>query len=503
MHTMKILLVEDDKSLREIYGVRLLAEGYDIISASDGEEALARVIKERPDLIISDVMMPKISGFDMLDIIRSTTETRHVKVIIMTALSSEEQRQRGESLGADRYLVKSQVGIEDVVRAVHEVLGDRPTNGGQSVSPRTATTPKTTEHTAAPAQNTPVSTPTPPRQHTAGERIIQPLQSSMPKPDYSSLIDDELSSTQPPDPKAIQAPEPPTTTEPTPFTLPPVTAVSHEQVAAPDHSQGDTNSHQAHAKDNSAATPHTAPLISDIMPQAGRTVAVSLANSGQTSSAVKNSVQSAALPHHKMTPADDEAALAKVLRKAPQPAEASRADTATDVIITSPQMQQPPTPHTSELPNSAYDNQAPSVPLLQEEKEENSTDERQTTNFTDSTPDPLDALFAEQTQASQAPLTMAPDEALANFFDDTPQPPVSPSPNTPPPVSQDNNGDGEAYHHLSVPVSERPPVEQSIVSHVATTPERSTIPSSTEQEYVAESGLEFEETSLPPHPVQS
>lgn len=120
----KILLVEDDKSLREIYGVRLMAEGYEIVSAGDGEEALAMAIKERPDLIVSDVMMPKISGFDMLDILRSTTETKDVKVIMMTALSSDDQRARGEALGADRYLVKSQVGIEDVVRTVHDVLGD-------------------------------------------------------------------------------------------------------------------------------------------------------------------------------------------------------------------------------------------------------------------------------------------------------------------------------------------------------------------------------------------
>lgn len=136
----KILLVEDDKSLREIYGVRLLAEGYDIVSAGDGEEALAMAIKERPDLIVSDVMMPKISGFDMLDILRSTTETKNIKVIMMTALSSDDQRERGESLGADRYLVKSQVGIEDVVRTVHEVLGDAPvagpTGGNAFASPR-------------------------------------------------------------------------------------------------------------------------------------------------------------------------------------------------------------------------------------------------------------------------------------------------------------------------------------------------------------------------------
>lgn len=119
------MLVEDDKSLREIYGIRLNAEGYEIVSAGDGEEALALTIKEKPDLILSDIMMPKISGFDMLDILRTTPETKDIKVIMMTALSSEEQRLRGESLGANKYLVKSQVGIEDVVQAIKDVLADK------------------------------------------------------------------------------------------------------------------------------------------------------------------------------------------------------------------------------------------------------------------------------------------------------------------------------------------------------------------------------------------
>ena len=163
----KILLVEDDKSLREIYGVRLLAEGYDIVSAGDGEEALAMAIKERPRLILSDVMMPKISGFDMLDILRSTTETKDVKVIIMTALSSEDQRKRGEQLGADKYLVKSQVGIEDVVRAVHEALGDLP---GVGTNPVPVSQPA---HTYEPVTPTPQSTPTAPQPVT--------------RPDVSSL----------------------------------------------------------------------------------------------------------------------------------------------------------------------------------------------------------------------------------------------------------------------------------------------------------------------------
>ena len=128
----KILLVEDDQSLREIYGIRLTAEGYQIVPAGDGEEALAMAVREKPDLIISDVMMPKISGFDMLDILRSTPETKNIKVIMMTALSSEDQRARGEALGADRFLVKSQVGIEDVVNAVHEVLDQNQNNNTES-----------------------------------------------------------------------------------------------------------------------------------------------------------------------------------------------------------------------------------------------------------------------------------------------------------------------------------------------------------------------------------
>lgn len=131
----KILIVEDDNNLREIYGARLEAEGYEISSAHDGEEALALAIKERPILILTDIMMPKISGFDMIDILRSTTETKDIKVVITTALSQPGDQQRGEQLGADRYLVKSQGTLEDVITAIHEVLGDAP------VSPHPAPAP--------------------------------------------------------------------------------------------------------------------------------------------------------------------------------------------------------------------------------------------------------------------------------------------------------------------------------------------------------------------------
>ncbi|MBR2989373.1 response regulator [Candidatus Saccharibacteria bacterium] len=155
----KVMLVEDDKSLREIYSIRLVAEGYEVVSAGDGEEALAMAVKERPDLIVSDVMMPKISGFDMLDILRSTPETKDIKVIMMTALSSEDQRQRGESLGANKYLVKSQVGIEDVINAVHEVLeGDA--SAGASPSSEDALLSRGTSSTAP--SGAPSSSDTPP-----------------------------------------------------------------------------------------------------------------------------------------------------------------------------------------------------------------------------------------------------------------------------------------------------------------------------------------------------
>lgn len=160
----KIMLVEDDKSLREIYSIRLVAEGYEVVSAGDGEEALALAVKSRPDLVISDVMMPKISGFDMLDILRSTPETKDIKVIMMTALSSDDQRQRGESLGADKYLVKSQVGIEDVINAVHEVLNDRPTDGdtaseasSSSADARFTQRTESASRSSAPASSNPSS----------------------------------------------------------------------------------------------------------------------------------------------------------------------------------------------------------------------------------------------------------------------------------------------------------------------------------------------------------
>lgn len=184
----KIMLVEDDNNLREIYEARLLAEGYEIVSAKDGEEALALAVKEKPDLIISDVMMPKISGFDMLDILRSTPEIRDTKVIMMTALSQSEDKSRADKLGADRYLVKSQVTLEDVAKVAREVLNGE--ESAPSVSlPGASAGSGTSPLATGPVPAEPPATPTP-------DPVTPPIEPSDP-------------------------PEPPTPPVPTPPTTPP------------------------------------------------------------------------------------------------------------------------------------------------------------------------------------------------------------------------------------------------------------------------------------------
>lgn len=119
----KILLVEDDESLASVYQMRLEAEGFSVKRAQNGEEALALATQYRPDLILLDVMMPKVSGFDVLDILRNTPETTNVKVIMLTALSQDADKERAENMGVDDYLVKSQVVIADVVDRIRQHLG--------------------------------------------------------------------------------------------------------------------------------------------------------------------------------------------------------------------------------------------------------------------------------------------------------------------------------------------------------------------------------------------
>lgn len=119
----KILLVEDDLALATVYRSRLELEGFEIKEVNNGEDALSAAVEFKPDLILLDAMMPKISGFDVLDILRNTPATADIKVIMLTALSQPKDKERAESLGVDDYLVKSQVVIGDVVERVKHHLG--------------------------------------------------------------------------------------------------------------------------------------------------------------------------------------------------------------------------------------------------------------------------------------------------------------------------------------------------------------------------------------------
>lgn len=118
----KILLVEDDETLAEVYKQRLELEGFDVNHVNNGEDALATALKFRPDLVLLDVMMPKLNGFDVLDIMRQTPETRNVHIIMLTALSQPKDEQRAKDLGADDFLIKSQVVIGDVVERIKHQL---------------------------------------------------------------------------------------------------------------------------------------------------------------------------------------------------------------------------------------------------------------------------------------------------------------------------------------------------------------------------------------------
>jgi len=123
LHPKRVLFVEDDDALASVYLVRLEAEGFEVQRVANGEDALAAAINFKPDLVLLDVMMPKVSGFDVLDILRNTPETANLKIIMLTALSQESDKKRAQDLGVDDYLVKSQVVISDVIDRIKKHLG--------------------------------------------------------------------------------------------------------------------------------------------------------------------------------------------------------------------------------------------------------------------------------------------------------------------------------------------------------------------------------------------
>jgi DNA-binding response OmpR family regulator len=120
-----ILLVEDDDALANVYMMRLRAESFEVKRVANGEDALAAAKEQKPDLVLLDAMMPKVSGFDVLDILRNTPETANLKIIMLTALSQESDKQRAQGLGVDDYLVKSQVVISDVIDRIKYHLSQK------------------------------------------------------------------------------------------------------------------------------------------------------------------------------------------------------------------------------------------------------------------------------------------------------------------------------------------------------------------------------------------
>ena len=167
----KVLLVEDDNNLREIFEMRLQAEGYQTVTASNGEEGLVVAMKEKPDLLIADVMMPKLSGFEMLETLRASPETKDIKAVMMTALGQAEDQARGERAGVIKYLVKSQVTLEDFIRVIREVLepgqaapaATAAATGPVPSNSLTANNKQESENTNMPDDTTPTNPmPTPP-----------------------------------------------------------------------------------------------------------------------------------------------------------------------------------------------------------------------------------------------------------------------------------------------------------------------------------------------------
>ena len=120
----RVLFVEDDNELASVYQMRLEAEGLEVKRVDNGEDALAVAKDYRPDLVLLDAMMPKVSGFDVLDILRNTPETANYKIVMLTALSQESDKKRAEDLGVDEYLVKSQVVLNEVIERIKHHLAD-------------------------------------------------------------------------------------------------------------------------------------------------------------------------------------------------------------------------------------------------------------------------------------------------------------------------------------------------------------------------------------------
>jgi len=118
----KILFVEDETALQKTMGDVLKKQGYEVVSAFDGEAALNLARKEKPDLILLDLILPKMDGFEVLEHLSKSEETKDIPVIVLTNLERVEDIDRALELGAKTYLVKANYSLEEVVEKIKSLL---------------------------------------------------------------------------------------------------------------------------------------------------------------------------------------------------------------------------------------------------------------------------------------------------------------------------------------------------------------------------------------------
>ena len=118
----KILFIEDESALQKTFGDVLKQEGYQMFSALDGEVGLRLVKTEKPDLILLDLILPKINGFEVLEKLKEDQETKDIPVIVLTHLEEMEDVQKAIELGAKDYLVKANYSLKEVVEKIKKAL---------------------------------------------------------------------------------------------------------------------------------------------------------------------------------------------------------------------------------------------------------------------------------------------------------------------------------------------------------------------------------------------
>ncbi len=118
----KILLVEDDKFLSEMYATKLTASGFDVEVSFDGQDALTKIKEKKPDLILLDIVLPKMDGFELLQLLRKDDSTKEISVIILTNLGQKEEVEKGLKLGANDYIIKAHFTPTEVVAKAKKLL---------------------------------------------------------------------------------------------------------------------------------------------------------------------------------------------------------------------------------------------------------------------------------------------------------------------------------------------------------------------------------------------